>query len=146
MFCESRRLRQAIESSLRIIYGLYTVVTLTFVVNLVLGMPCYLNLLQVMYITVISVPISTVFCLARPQDPKAMNYHVVSPKYLENRSYLESTNFYIKSQSLQVVLAAMFLVSMQILQLGLVHRQFSVHSKQIFQNWLILSDSYEQVS
>lgn len=45
VFCESRRLRQAIESSLRIIYGLYTVVTLTFVINLVLGMPCYLNLL-----------------------------------------------------------------------------------------------------
>ena len=79
-----------------------------------------------MYLTVFSIPISTLFCVARPQDPKAMNYHVVSPKYLENRSFLESTNYYIKSQTLQVILAAVFLVSLQILQLGLVHKQLQV--------------------
>jgi hypothetical protein len=85
-----------------------------------------------MYLTVISIPVSSIFCLARPQDPNAMNYHVVSPKYLENRSYLESTNFYIKSSISQIVLAAIFLVSMQILQLGML----ADNKEQIFRNWL----------
>ena len=38
VFSESRRLRQAIESSLRIVYALYAVVILTLTLNLLLGL------------------------------------------------------------------------------------------------------------
>ena len=93
VFRESRSLRNVIESSLRIVYAEYAVITLTLLINFVCGMPDYITLFDVFYITMISIPLSAFFCMQKPFDPEVMKFHVASPKYLQNRYFLDSTQY-----------------------------------------------------
>jgi len=43
VFSESRRLRQAIESGLKIVYSLYATLILTLAMNMILGMRSYMS-------------------------------------------------------------------------------------------------------
>ena len=74
---------------------LYGVLSLTLLLNLVLGMDDYITELETVYLIVISIPVSTFSCLARdPNNKSFMQVHIVSPKYMRS---LDSTVFMIKS-------------------------------------------------
>lgn len=113
VFREARRLRQALEHALMMILSLTGVVSLTLILNLLLGVTVpYLDYLQTLFILVISIPLSAVSCMARPTDNNIMKVHVVSPKYIQ---IMQSTKVMIKGAFLKVLVATliMFLIHLQ---------------------------------
>ena len=113
VFREARRLRNATEHALFMILSLTGFVCLTLILCLIFGFSVpYMDDLQTLYILVLSIPLSTISCLARPTDNSNMKVHVVSPKYIQ---YMQSTVVMIKGAVIKVIVSSLIMLSIHIL-------------------------------
>ena len=73
VFREARRLREASEHALLMLISLTSVVAVTMISCFILGLNIdYLDEMQLLFILVVSIPLSAVSCLARPTDNSIM--------------------------------------------------------------------------
>ena len=115
VFREARRLREVMEDVWMMVISLYAVLLVTLCFILVLGFDIsYTSKWQTIYLMVVSIPISTMSCLARPTDNAIMKQHVTSPKYIQ---VLNSTVLMIKGTFLTVISATFFMIGIHFLQM-----------------------------